>query len=583
MPAGQPTEVTWRDALTARLLRGFALVTALTCVPFAFVVHGLHGAVGIAISLLCAAGLWRAAARPKPGRRNGLLLVGATLLGALVGYATVGFFSGPAVALSMAVTLAGLLLGTRWMMGVLAFGGAAMLTIGALMSRGILPVPLAADVALTDFRPWLRTTLISVILLAMFVRVIVQVVEQLESALQRARSETEARKAAEQAQRETEHKALEAQKLETMGRLAAGIAHDFNNNLTVIIGLSELVRSELEPNDPRREMVDEILDASTRSAEFTRQLLAVSRKAQPRTAPLDLQSVVEGAVKLFRRSAPSSIRVETQWSAPNTQVSLDHALTQNALLNLMLNAKDAMREGGTLRVRTSVGRPLPGAPELASIEIEDTGTGISADVLPRIFEPFFTTKDVGEGTGLGLASVAATIRGHGGEIDVETEVGKGTLFRITLPCAAATVTQEHTAAAAASGAHILVIDEDASVRAAAKANLSALGYKVTLAPGDGEALELLKQKPAGFDLAILDVRGQSLNEHGGFDALRKQVPALRVLLWSGYRGNQDVADLIQRGAVGFLDKPYLPTELGAAVARALAPGRQSELRPAHAE
>jgi CheY-like chemotaxis protein len=197
-------------------------------------------------------------------------------------------------------------------------------------------------------------------------------------------------------------------------------------------------------------------------------------------------------------------------------------------------------------------------------------------VLPHIFEPFYTTKVLGEGTGLGLASVASTIRGHDGAIDVETHVGKGTTFRIRLPRAEDAGAPERTVAAATTGAHILVIDEDASVRASAKANLSALGYKVTLAPGDTAALELLQHAHDHFDLAILDVRGPDPATQSGFEALRRELPTLPVLLWSGYRGNQDIAQLIQRGAVGFLDKPYLPTELGAAVARALIEGQAQE-------
>jgi signal transduction histidine kinase/ActR/RegA family two-component response regulator len=594
LEGGAHTATSWRDELTQRLLRAFAWVTLIASVPFALVVHGLKGLIGVGVLLGVGAWLYRASRRSASPGKHAMTLVVCTLACALVGYANVGFISGPAVALSMAVTLAGLLLGTRWMMSVLVLGGVSMLGIGALMSVGMLPIPRAADIAQDRFGSWLRTTTISVLLLGLFVRVIVQVVEQLENALQTARDETRAREAAEQARRETETKALEAHQLETLGRLAAGIAHDFNNNLTAIIGLSELVRSELSQTDPLRELVDEILDASTRSAELTRQLLAVSRKAQPHAIPVELQGVVEGAIKLFRRSAPKSIQFRTQLDAGGVKVRLDQALMQNALLNLMLNAKDAMAGGGTLTVSTKLAKAEAGGQAQtrgesvtqdgevseAWIEVADTGTGIAADVLPHVFEPFFTTKNMGEGTGLGLASVAATVRGHGGEIDVDTQLGKGTVFRVRLPCAGHEQTQQTPLEPVARSAHILVIDEDASVRAAAKANLAALGYKVTVAPGNGAALELLRAVPKGFDLAILDVRGPTPSAGEGFDALREQVPALPVLLWSGYQGNDDVAELIRRGAVGFLGKPYLPTELGAAVARALSQGRDGASRAA---
>jgi signal transduction histidine kinase/CheY-like chemotaxis protein len=548
-------------------MRWFSLVLVLASVPYALLIHGRMGFGGTIALLLVA--VWLTLAARRGGSSTAWVFVALCHVITMLGFVSVGFLAGPAVSLSMTVTLAGLLLGTRWMLASLVVGGLGMLSVGWSMSRGWLPAPLAIDVSPERFGPWLRTTVVCVLVLGLFVRVILQVVERLELALRRVRDEQQAREAAEAARFEAERKALSAQKLETLGRLAAGIAHDFNNNLTAIIGLSELVRSELGPMDPRREMVDEILDASTRSAELTRQLLAVSRKAQPRGVLSDIQTVVDGAVRLFQRSAPHNVRLITRWGAIGTLVKLDQALIQNAILNLLINAKDAMPSGGTLTVSTKLEKGEGG--DQVVIEVSDTGCGIPEEVLPHIFEPFFTTKNVGEGTGLGLASVATTIRGHGGEVHVETSAGSGTTFRLNLPIQTTTapLTPAEREPRVAPGAHILVIDEDPSVRATAKANLMALGYRVTVAESSLAALQLLAADRLDFDLAILDLRGSSSGAQGSFESLQQAAPNLPVLLWSSYRGNQDVSKLLERGAVGFLDKPYQPSELGTAVARAL--------------
>jgi signal transduction histidine kinase len=362
------------------------------------------------------------------------LLLSLCGLVSLFGYAAVGYISGPAVSMSVTLMLAGLLLSRRWLIVAFCLAGCSVLGVGWLMSHHVLAVPSARDVAPDEFPSWLRTTTISFLVIALAVSVTVQVVNRLERALEDAEQQARARERADAGRLEAERKALEAQHLETVGRIAAGVAHDFNNSLTAILGTASLLRSELSDHSEGAEMADEILEVSTRAAELTRQLLVFSRKAQVTTVPCELDTLVTGAIRLLQRSAPPGLKVVAQLDSSGPRVMADAGLIQNALLNLFLNAKDAMNGEGTLTVRTLTRPACEEHPSgFAEIEVEDTGGGIPSDVLPKIFEPFFTTKATGKGTGLGLASVAGTVRSHGGTVEVETHAGVGSVFRVRLP------------------------------------------------------------------------------------------------------------------------------------------------------
>jgi signal transduction histidine kinase len=240
------------------------------------------------------------------------------------------------------------------------------------------------------------------------------VVTRTEQSLARAQKETLRREEAERERAEAEIVALEARQLETIGRLAAGVAHDFNNNLTAIIGAADLLALELPRDHPGREMTDSIMQASQRSAELTRQLLAYSRRAQMLQTPVDLHRVVGEAVSLVRRSIDPKIQVVTELAAARPTVQADPSLLQNAILNLLVNACDAMPNGGTLTVSTTSvdldanDDERPTGPAVL-LEVLDTGNGIPNEILPEIFNPFVTTKPLGKGTGLGLAAVAGTV------------------------------------------------------------------------------------------------------------------------------------------------------------------------------
>jgi CheY-like chemotaxis protein len=375
--------------------------------------------------------------------------------------------------------------------------------------------------------------------------------------------------------------ALEAKQLETIGRLSAGVAHDFNNDLTAIMGAAQLLKRELPEVAEGRELADDILHAAKHSAELTRQLLAYARKAQMQKAPTDLHALITEALSLLRHSVGPNFRITVDLGAANAVIVADAALMQSAILNLFVNAADAMPDGGTLTVRTAslTQRDEAGGPDEPGVlvEIRDTGHGIEHAVLPEIFNPFFTTKPAGKGTGLGLAAVAGTIKAHGGTIDVRSDVGMGTVFSIRLPVVTETpksVAHEESDVVRGRGV-VLLVDDDAMVGATASATLRSFGYDVVHAPGGAAALELFRASPDKFGLVMLDLRMPGMSGEETFDALRDVDPQVPVVLWSGYGAEQDVAGMLERGAVAFVQKPYRAAELSRVVARSMRARRAS--------
>ncbi|HHI81106.1 MAG TPA: PAS domain S-box protein [Planctomycetes bacterium] len=231
---------------------------------------------------------------------------------------------------------------------------------------------------------------------------------------------------------ELEEKRLHAQKLEAVGQLAGGIAHDFNNLLTAIIGFAELLNVEPDPLK-RRSYVEQILGTSERASQLVARLLDFSRRGKVAVQPFDLHQTVEEVLLLSSRTFPANIRIRHEFEASSAVLEGDVSQWENALLNLVLNAKDAMSEGGVLTIRTMDGPRTEGEAPTLILEFSDTGEGILPKDLPHIFEPFFTTKERGKGTGLGLSAVYGTVKGHGGEIEARSEPGRGTTFTIRLP------------------------------------------------------------------------------------------------------------------------------------------------------
>jgi signal transduction histidine kinase/CheY-like chemotaxis protein len=570
----------WRDRLTLRLLRAFCVlfVTAGLLVSFTIEDDDVRARLAL-ISFVGAVVLGLPAVTRRPGgATRAWLIVGAGVLASMSAYATVGYLSGPGVVLAITLMLSGLLLGRTAMVALTLLCAGTLVLVAWAMVNGHLPPPDPADVSMTSMTGWIRTLAVTFLGIFLFNGLMLAVVTRTEQSLARAQKETLRREEAERERAEAEIVALEARQLETIGRLAAGVAHDFNNNLTAIIGAADLLALELPRDHPGREMTDSIMQASQRSAELTRQLLAYSRRAQMLQTPVDLHRVVGEAVSLVRRSIDPKIQVVTELAAARPTVQADPSLLQNAILNLLVNACDAMPNGGTLTVSTTSvdldanDDERPTGPAVL-LEVLDTGNGIPNEILPEIFNPFVTTKPLGKGTGLGLAAVAGTVKAHGGSIEVESDVGVGTAFRIYLPCTGSQPSaQPGPGRAVVTGqGEVLLIDDDMMVSMTAVATLTSFGYTVTHAADGKAGLALVSENPERFRLVLLDLRMPGMSGEETFDAVSKAAPRLPVLIWSGYGAEQDVSAMIRRGAVGFVQKPYRVVELSRTVAESLRP------------
>ena len=385
---------------------------------------------------------------------------------------------------------------------------------------------------------------------------------------------TESKRQAE-ALRRSENELHHAQKMEAIGNLTGGMAHDFNNLLSVIVGNLDLARIEAEGIGDAAELIDDAIAAALRGAELTRRLLAYSRRqplAPKEVAPNEL---VDNLAKLLRRTLGEDIHIALDAGRDIWPIRVDPSQLETALLNLANNARDAMPAGGTLHVATSNKTltaieafaldpdAVPG--DYALIEIADTGTGMSREVMARIFEPFFTTKEAGKGTGLGLSMVFGFIKQSGGHIAVESRPGRGTTFRLYLPRAAAEQTKAQAADALrthhGSGERILVVEDNTPLRDLLARQLALLGYRVLAAADAEEAMQLLEHETV--DLVFSDIvlpgkmDGFSLTEQ-----LRARWPKLKVVLTSGFPDSKLPRDPESaRDLARILSKPYRKDEL----------------------
>lgn len=378
-----------------------------------------------------------------------------------------------------------------------------------------------------------------------------------------------------------EEQLRQVQKMESIGQLAGGVAHDFNNMLAGIMGSAELLAPDLQQNPQHRKLVDTILEAAESAAGLTQRLLDFSRKGRVTSRPLDLHRVVRDVVELLGRSIDRRIQIDVALNATQSIVLGDSSQLQNAVLNLGVNARDAMPDGGELTFETRNARGPDGKAAI-ELRVRDTGTGIDPEHLERIFEPFFTTKEVGRGTGLGLAAVYGTVQVHQGVIEVESQLELGTAFRILLPVeqARAEDSEPTTPAprAALEGAHgparVLVVDDELVVRHSVEKHLLDLGYQVVLAEDGAAAVECFRREHADVDLVLLDT---VMPRMGGRDAYREMLAideSVRVLFMSGF--TRDASGYPpDPQVVGFLKKPFRIKELATLVARGLEAGSAS--------
>jgi len=389
------------------------------------------------------------------------------------------------------------------------------------------------------------------------------------------------RKLAELAGESLRDRLRQAEKLEAVGQLAGGVAHDFNNQLCAIMAFAESLE-ELAEGDTQRRFAQNILRSCQRSADLIRKLLAFARKGSVLSEPVDLHQVIQEVVSLLEHTLDKRIILRTRLAADQWVVEGDPNQLENALMNLALNARDAMPDGGVLAFETRV-RTLDGAICRAmpyeivpgtylEITLTDTGTGMDAETLRHIFEPFFTTKGLGHGTGLGLASVYGTVNQHQGYIQVYSTPRQGASFKLYLPLSRTPLAPPAPAPRAelqAGSGHILFVDDEPFVVEGASSFLTSLNYQVTVFDDGADCLAFYEKAWEGVDLVILDMVMPGLGGKDSFQALRRINPQVKVLLISGFSVEDEARQLLKAGAVGYLQKPFRRYELANAVAKAM--------------
>ncbi|MCA9657718.1 MAG: response regulator [Myxococcales bacterium] len=354
----------------------------------------------------------------------------------------------------------------------------------------------------------------------------------------------------------------DAQKMKALGLLAGGIAHDFNNMLTVIIGHCRLVRAEVDATSRVASSVAAISTAGERAAELTKRLLALGREELVAPRPVDANAIIGEVHALLGKMLGEDIRLELDLSEALWSCRGEKTQLTQVLVNLAVNARDAMMEGGTLTIETS-NRPLGGTAEAAAqdfvaITVRDTGHGMDAETLERIFEPFFTTKERGVGTGLGLASVLAVIKRLGGFITVSSEVGLGTRFSILLPRCEDLPQQLTPPAAQATEGHetVLLVEDDDAVREFMAGVLEGAGYRVIAAASGDEALGRLGERVSPVQLLVTDLVMPGMNGIELTERVLRRSPQAEVILMSGYASDALLRRGMERGDFRLLEKPF---------------------------
>jgi PAS domain S-box-containing protein len=366
-----------------------------------------------------------------------------------------------------------------------------------------------------------------------------------------------------------EDQLLQAQKMEAIGTLAGGIAHDFNNSLQSILGYTQMLLMDVQEDDPASGRLRQIEAAALRASELTQQILTFSRKIESRLRPVDLNQEVRQVEKLLRRTIPRMIDIDLYLDRSISIVNADAAQIEQVMMNLGVNAMDAMPDGGKMTIETQnevldeeyCRRHLEAVPgEYVMLSISDNGIGMDRETLEHLFEPFYTTKEPGKGTGLGLAMVYGIVKNHGGHIMCHSEPGEGTVFRIYFPVVeeghVSHIRKQEKVAGKGGTETILVVDDEDTIREIAEGMLGKFGYKVIMAANGEEALEIFQKEKDSISLVILDLIMPGIGGKKCLQEILKMDPSQKVVVASGYSVNGSVRDVLETGARGYLKKPY---------------------------
>ena len=371
-----------------------------------------------------------------------------------------------------------------------------------------------------------------------------------------------------------ERQLQQARKMETIGQLAGGVAHDFNNVLSVIIGYSELLLAQIPSEDPIHEKIKTIYDSGIKAATLTRQLLAFSRKQILERKVISINTIIRDFLKIWGKMVGEDIVFKTYLSEENCIVEADPSQIEQILMNLIVNAKDAMPGGGEIIIETVVVQldelythkhieVKPG--QYVLLSISDTGEGMEKDVISKIFDPFFTTKELGKGTGLGLATVYGIVKQHDGYIYVYSEKNRGTTFKIYLPAsnksADETESKSITRALSQGNETILIVDDNPSVRQLIVETLKPLGYNCLEAGSGKEAINVIREYDSKVHLLLTDVVMPHMNGRQLAEIIRKERPDIKIIFMSGYTENIIAHHGVLEQGINFISKPITPVAL----------------------